>query len=284
MFTKYVGHGFDNIQVGQRDSRGVFIGFDGLTAADTGESSSMRRLEGANTVNLGLPEPQTISVPGDNGVKAIFVYDSETLPSGVVELSVTDSAMINTAQRTVALSEAGQTFTPFGLSGAIPRRFITLFTRLLQGQDTGAIGAEGFEHFLGLNIEWRYLGKAFGNRATNFDRWQVTANYADRLPDGRLISAVFPEVPGAKCIGFEVSSEYRISYSMLVGDGTVDDIVVANEPISTAKTLATLETTDFATNAITAVDQSAPYSVAMTTAPASGKFGIVRYEFENFAS
>src|SRR5688572_24586502 len=121
MFTKYVGHGFDSIQVGQRDSRGVFIGFDGLTAADTGESSSMRRLEGANTVNLGLPEPQTISVPGDNGVKAIFVYDSENLPSGVVELSVTDSLMINTAQRTVALSEAGQTFTPYGLSGAIMR-------------------------------------------------------------------------------------------------------------------------------------------------------------------
>ena len=97
------------------------------------------------------------------------------------------------------------------------------------------------------------------------------------------MSAVHTDVPGAKLLGWEISSLKRFSYSVLIGNASLQKIVTTHKPVSTATSIATLETTGFAVDTVAGVVTTAPYGLTLTGTPASGKIAVGRYQFENWA-
>jgi hypothetical protein len=281
-YAKYIGAGADSVQVAFTNSDGVFAGIDNLDASDTGSSSSMLRIEGANAADIQLGEPERVAVSGDDTAVALFTFENAELPPVVIEVAENNQTFNNLIQSTTAVSEGGHVITPFGLSGPVIPRMATLIMRQIKSTVSGSRGAAGFEGLLLPNTEWRKLGSPRQSRGVSYQRYFVTINYADRLLDGRLVSAIHTDVPGGKLLGWEISSLKRFSYSVLIGNNSLQKIVTANKPVSTATSIATLETTGFAVDTVAGVVTTAPYGLTLTGTPGSGKIAVGRYQFENW--
>ena len=282
-YAKYIGAGADSIQVGYVDANGVFVGIDNLDATDTGSSSSMLRIEGANAADIQLGEPERVAVAGDDGTVALFTFESADLPTAVIEVAENNQTFNNLIQSTTAVSEGGHVITAFGLQGAVVPRLATLIMRQIKSTVSGSRGAAGYEGLLLPNTTWRKLGSPRQTRGVSYQRYALDVNYADRLLDGRLVSAVFTDVPGAKLLGWEISSLYRFSYSTLIGNASLQKIVTSHKPVSVGTSFATIETTGVATDTVAGVVTSSPYGLTLTGTPGSGKIAVGRYQFVNWS-
>lgn len=279
--TKWAAGGWKSAQYAHRSPLGYMTGAAGLAVTDTGESSSMARYRGANTADVSQPEPTIVNIPGDNTTIAQFAFDGDGLMTFIMVMSIKDNDFHYAATGLQAIADGDTEAMPENQSGTQNPLFL-LFTRDLKSQKAGQVGAAGYEHLELYNCGVQYLGSAWGTKAAVEYRYRVTVNNVDVLPDGRLVSAVYPTAPGGLMPGITRTSDNLYSYSMLVGDGVETQIVTAYKPISIAKSKATLETTGFAADTVTAIDITAPYGITPTGTPASGKIAVARYEFLNY--
>lgn len=280
--TKWNGAGFDSLQWTHRSALGYLTGAANLTVANVGLSSSMARYRGANTSDFTLPAKTIVNIPGDDGTRATFQFDGDGLPTFNLDMSDFDAVFYAAA--------TGQTVVTDGDTQAVPMPFVggtsnvlgLMFTNRLKSQTAGQVGAAGYEHLELFNCECSYLGHAWNTKGAIVYRWQVVANNVDVLWDGRSVDAVYTTAPAGELGAVIRTSDNRFSYSVLVGDAAETDITTAYKPISIAKSKATLETTGFAADTVTAIDIVTPYGITPTGVPGSGKISVARYEFLNY--
>jgi hypothetical protein len=272
--------GFDALQYSYRSSAGALVGAANLVVTtDNGESSNMARYNGALSASITLPTPTEVNILGDDTRLAVYQFDGVNPIAFDVEMSVHDFAFKQAAEGVSYVTEAEEVMMPIGATGLTRNGLIALFTSRSKSQDSGSLNVAGYDHVLLFNTEWTDLGRGHAHQAANTRRWRVTANTSDTLPDGRLISTVFPTVPNGTCVGIEFHSANRVSFAAIMGDNTETDIVTPYKPVSTATTKATVETTGFAAATVSSVDVTDPYGLVLSAAPGAGKLAVGRYEF-----
>jgi hypothetical protein len=275
--------GFDALQYSRRSSAGVLVGAANLTpTTDDGESSGMARYNGALSASITLPTPTEVNILGDDTRLAVYQFDGVNPVAFDVEMSVHDFAFKQAAEGVSYVTEAEEVMMPIGATGLTRNGLIVLFTSQAKSYDSGSLNVAGFSHVLLFNTEWTDLGRGHAHQAANTRRWRVTANMSDTLPDGRLISTVFPTVPGGQAVGFEFTSTNRVSYAAIMGDATETDIITPYKPVSVETSKATVETTGFAAATVSSVDVTDPYGIVLSAAPGAGKLAVSRYEFQNY--
>lgn len=86
-----IGAGFRYIYYGVLNASGILIG-NTTTGATQGAAvgHSLIRLEGAQTIPIGLPEDEIVTVLGDDAPMVSFNFPGAELPSGVLELARRD--------------------------------------------------------------------------------------------------------------------------------------------------------------------------------------------------
>jgi hypothetical protein len=278
---EFAAAGFDSLQWSYRNTNGWHAGEANLTAANTGISSNMARFRGASSFAFAIPAPPTVAVQGDDGLLASFQFDtSDVLTFNMVTTGM-DFDFLNAVQGTAIVTEGEWETTPGIITGAVRPQMILLASRRIKGL-AGSSGDSGFEHLEIINAEISYLGSSRDFQAANQHNWQVTLNFADTLPDGRAVNAVHADAPNGELSFRMFTTAARFSYATLVGDNSVTQVTTSYKPITTARAKATLETSGFAANTVTAIDTTAPYGVTGTGTPASGKAFVVRYEFLNY--
>lgn len=280
--TKWVAAGWDSLQWTFRSSLGYLTGSAGLTVANTGTSSSMARYRGANTADFALPAPTIVNIPGDDGTRAVFMFDGDGLPTFTMEMSDFDTVFYAAATGLTVVTDGETEAVPMAFAGGSANALGLMFTNRLKSQKAGQVGAAGYEHLELFNCECRYLGRGYNTKGAVVYRWQVIANNVDTLWDGRDLSSVYTTAPNGELGAVIRTSDNRFSYSVLVGDNAVTAVTTAYKPISTAKSKATVETTGFAADTVTAIDTTAPYGITPTATAGSGKIQTVRYEFVNY--
>lgn len=278
-FDQFTAAGADAAQWGYRAAGGWFAGKDNLTTADTGDSSPMARLRGLKSADISLPDPTEVQVTGDNTVLQVFTFDSGTKPTFNLETGVTDFTFEGAIQNLSPVIEAGKTMLPFSVPSAPQQPMIMIFTRDAASQDVATYGDAGYDHLILLNVGIKPLGGAFTYQGEKVQRYRCTLNDSLLMPDGRTISSVLGvERAGA----IMMTSQNRITYTAFVGDGTVKIIVPEYEPVSLGTTLATIQTTNFATDTVASIDTTDPFGVTLTGTPASGKYAVALTEFVQF--
>jgi hypothetical protein len=279
-YTAVTKAGFDSLQWGYRSTAGYFTGgVTNLAATDTGDSSNMTRYNGALNANITLPTPTEVNILGDDTRIAIFQFDGTENIAFDMEMSVNDFRFLAAISGVANVTESAEVMQPFGMTGVTRAGMILLFSSKAKSQDSGTLNSAGYSHLLLMNCEVTDLGAGSAHQAGSTRRYRVTANLSDTLPDGRTVATVFPTVPGGKCAGIEFHSVNRVSYAVLVGDAAEDTITTAYDPVSTATTKATVETTGFAAATVSSVSA---LSIVLNAAPGSGKFAPARYEFVSF--
>jgi len=157
-----------------------------------------------------------------------------------------------------------------------------MLTRQSKSLVTGSTGAKLYEHLEIPRAEVSFLGSALNFQGAAEYNWSVTVNPTDVLPDGRSVSTVFTDAPDGMVSYILHSSDYRMTRTAFVGDGTITAIPISYKAASAGKTHATVETTGFAAGTVSSVSTSSPYTATLSAAPGSGKFSIVTHQFLNF--
>lgn len=276
--TKYNAAGFTILEWSYIATSGYITGAANLTAANVGISSSVARHRGANTADFSLPAPTVVNIPGDDTTRAIFQFDGDGLPTFVLEMSDKDNAFYAAALGLASVTDGDWQATPVAASGVTGNALFLKLSRRLKSQTAGQVGAAGYEHLVLPRCEAKPLGSGYGTKAAAVWRWQITVNNTDTMPDGRTVASVFADAPSGEITGFNVTTDYFWTYSSFVGDNAITSPVLAQKPISTAKTKATVETTGFASGTVSAVDTTTPYGYTLSAAPGTGKFAIARHE------
>ena len=272
--------GFDNVQWAYRGSNGIMVGTDNLATTDTGSSSSMARLLGANAAPISVGTPTVVDIQGDNTVIETFQFRSGTSIQFQLTVTVSDFNFDGAISNSTVYDLGDWAWSAGDPENDEIPPMVLLLSRNAKSKASGAIGAKMWEHVIIPNAQVTFVSTDYTFQGAAQYIYNVIASPVDVMPDGRTVTSLF----GKPTIKFHRwTSPNRVSMSALVGDGTADDVVLANQPIAVANTKATVETTGFALDEITAVDTTDPFGATLTTAPASGKYAVVMYEFDDFS-
>lgn len=273
------GAGYDSIQVGGRDSTGVFNGFARLAATDTNVDSGMYRLLGANAASLTRGERTLVPINGDNTNLANFAFGNPQLPKIGVTQAGKDFTFDNFATGLTSDDYGDILINPGIPDDITPDAMVVLLSRNALDQGTGA---QVWNHALIFNATAEETENAYGFQAAASFGYSLTQNKASRTPYGMLCSDVFAT---KKLAWVSITSPYRLTMHCYVGDGTNGAALVVDQtPISTALSRVFVDIagtwTEVTPTGVTPSTKT--ITVASGDKPATGRLRIDLYAFDQW--
>lgn len=268
---EFASAGLAAIQIGARNSSGLFQGYGKLTASDTGDVSGMRRVRGAVTGANPVPDITRIRNRGDDGYIATHLFEAEP-PEFNLEFESTDIEVeaFLTSATILALGE----WDMAGRGQGIPTLQDTtvLMCRQTESQEVGATG-NGYENLLIASAKFRptpgdYSWQAVGTSVLNGAADRVTT-----LPWGATVTSAIGQ---SDLMTMTWMSTFPCTMVALVGDGAEDEFVLPYAPSTVARTKAWRTDTGAALT-VSSVNSGAK-SITLSAAPASGLLVVVLLE------
>lgn len=215
---------------------GRFAGFAGLTAADTGDSSGMRRLRGVIRVPVaGAPPPDRVPRIADGGVIANFTRANTDVRRFTLEMAGPDldfEAMIQNASKYV-LGEWDMGLRDTDVAPTL--KFVLIATRYADSQESTSLNEKGYENLICLNASITPLGDS-GMAVEEFGgaSYDVVLDKVATTPWGIAMATAFGVTNGGRTV--VLASEYPLTMQAFIGDNTIDDIPLDYHPLTAAKT------------------------------------------------
>lgn len=279
VYDKWIAAGLDSIQVFQRSATGhITGGLTALTSANTNTYSEGYRAIGANNAPVSRPDVGRVNVPGDDIVLGQFQFAATELPSFTLTMSAMDMDFAEMLTGIAPYDLAGGTTHP-GVPDYVTRRNVTLLlSRQAQSQVTGSLGAQMWEHLWLLNCSMVLTSNPFQYQTAATWDWNVTVSKSGVLPWGATTVETYNLPSMTEVIQ---TATYRMTAGAFVGNNSADTITTIQDPVSAAHAKAYVQTVDneFASATVSSVGTN---SVTLGAAPASGKFAVVVYGFENW--
>lgn len=260
-----IAAGFDRIFYGVVNVSGFVIGYD-LTGAVAGNISGqgLRRLEGARTLPIGLPEDEIVTVTGDNEPKASFKFPGADLPSGVLDLAVRDMDFEALVQGTRVETIGDMSVGVLGPSGATNPDICLLLMRKSKKMGPGVRGVSAWEILFVPRCNISPLGVELTERQFNPYRYGINVSKSDRQPWGATFTT---GVHGTTDAPFSpVESDNPVMLHTHIGDASRTLFNLAIPPKTNAKVhiyengVKQTVTTDYTQSGVATTHVGAPAS------------------------
>lgn len=202
-------------------------GVDGQMS--NGDTEELLRAYGAKTADVSVPEPEVVTITGDDQALGIFTFPSNALPSFVMEFGQSDYALASQTQNTSIYTVA--TYYDVQLLGPNDPQFndiVLVMTSQAKSKESGSDGESGWHHLIAPRAQMSYLGAALNERGEKTFRYQVTINKFSRFPWGQAL----PEatIGTASAVMFEWFTERRISFVTYIQGGAGGTITLDRTP------------------------------------------------------
>lgn len=191
MADSIIGAGFNYLFYGVVNSSGYLQGNTaaGATAgAQAGEG--MKRLIGARTMPFALPEPEIITVTGDNEPKVSFQFPNAEIVNGVFEMAARDPDFDALVKGVKAQIIGTLTSLPLDPSGATSPTMMLLAQRKGKDVEAGSVGVALWEHVLALSADVTPLYADIEERTFNPYRYAMNLSKRDRAGWGATLTVV----------------------------------------------------------------------------------------------
>ena len=224
MSNQTIRAGLDWVSVGLLDEDGWNIG--GTAAGPTAGTQllvPMRRLKGAKTAELPVPDPQVVTATGDNKPLAQFVFPANTLPAGAVTAAISDLDLEALLQRSLVETFGNQRI---GVLASENISFVNM-CMILQGpaRDGDDPTIEEWAGYYVLTGNMVPVGDdGYTEVTVGTDRYYITTNPARRKLWGATLSAVDNGTLRAAIMRFK--NPYPIQVEVGLGNGTEDTFIV----------------------------------------------------------
>lgn len=267
--------GFDCIFYAQNDDDGFPLGGTGVATAGDIDGSPALRLDGANTVDMSIPESEIVNVLGDDKPMVNFSFLAANLPQGALEVAAKDLDAMGYFSNVTPRTQAGIKQLPLGTSNVPASVALIVQQQAKSWQD----GFEGIPKRSGYYVpacELRPLGAPYTQRAHNMQRYSINASNAARHIWGETFSIANDTVENAPIIDMSMDDlvhqhAFRGNAIRTVFNLRYTPLVPATRSSVTVEGVLQTYTVDYAiaTNVLTFV-----------AAPANNARIIVSYEFD----
>ena len=258
------------------NSAGYPCGTAGTLA--NGSDASMGELVGPESLNLALQQPRQVSIPGSDGVQAIYFFEPETLPNGQMVLGNIDLTLWAKSQGTKVYAD-GDFDVVIGQPDSPTYANLTIMTlSQAKSAQSGSVGNAGFMVKIYPRCQIIPIGDSGLSNATgsNFTH-QIIANKFDTLPWGAALGTTNHGTTKGAVYG-PFYSENRVMLHTHIGDGSDTTLTLAKTPAATNGNKIKLWQDG------TAKTYTTHYSASGTTftfvsAPTAAMASVVRYEY-----
>jgi hypothetical protein len=260
-----IAAGFDRIFWGVVNTNGFVIGYD-TTGAVAGNISGqgLRRLEGARTLPVGVPEDEIVTVTGDNEPKTSFKFPSADLPSGVLETAVRDLDFEALVQGTRVETVGDMSVGTLAPSGSTNPDICLLLMRKAKKMGPGVRGVSAWEILFIPRCSITPLGAELTERQFNPYRYSINISKSDRLPWGATFTTALHGTTDVALV--PVESDNPVMLHTHIGDASRVLFNLAIVPKTNAKVniyengVKQTVTTDYTQNGVATTHTGAPAS------------------------
>lgn len=269
MAESVIAAGFRVIWYGTRDSSGIFIG--GTATAPTAGAaagSGMIRLNGARTIPITIPDPVIVPVTGDDEPEVSFEFDSESLPNGVLEMSVRDNTFEALVQGTKVQTVGDLDISVIDPKGRSSVDMCFLLSRVAKSWKPGERGAKKWENLWIGSATVKPLYASVEQRTFSPYRYSLNVSRADRVgwttvnetEHGTTAASIFP-----------IDSDNPLHLKRFTGNNSQQTFTLDYAPVSAAKTyvyvndLRQTVTTDYSISGTSLIFVVAPTSNAVVS-------------------
>lgn len=270
-----IGSGFRVVYAGLIDADGYLVGGYAAAAAGITGGSGMERVYGAKTINPSIPEPSTVTQTGDDGVLASEQFSSDSLPTGVLELGVHNSAFAAFVEGTIVDTIGGIELGLQGTNTADKPIAVLLLSR--RARDL--TGGRKWENKIVPAASITDLGEDYTERAYTPYRYAFSANTTPRLPWGVLLNLTDNGATLAPIL--TPNADNPVMMHAFTGDAAQDDFILDFTPVSAADVHVYVEgvlkvlTTDYTVNLATKT-----ITFGVGDIPAADARIVVLYEYD----
>lgn len=235
MAEKTIAAGFRYLWYGVIDSSGYFIGSTtSAPAAGDTSGSAMLRLDGARTLPVNIGEPDVVVVSGDDEPMVSFEFDSETLPSGVIELAQRNNTFDALIQGTSVESIGDLELSVLDPKDRASQSMCLLLSRRAKSWLTGSKGVKKWENLFIPRCTIKPLFTSVEQRTFTPYQYAVNLSRSDRTgwstvsinQHGTTAASMFP-----------IDSDNPLQpLARFTGNNSQQTFTLPYEPISGAKT------------------------------------------------
>lgn len=259
---KVASAGAELVQYGCVDSTGYFIGGTG-TAPVAGNAAGLPllTLEGVKNFPFVPNAPERLTVTGDDGAIAQFLWNPIELPSGDTTFSVSDQDFAALAMSTLVHDLGGYSFVGIQPGDVTYRDLCFLVTARAVSRTTASAGSSMYYNYLIMKANAFYQGRdAFAERAEAAFIYNLIANRASNYPWGLAFSDA--NNGDDDFVVMEFTSGYKPTMHAFTGNNTETTFTPLGKNVAE----------DSANNVLAYVNGAA--ITWATGAPGAGEFGI----------
>lgn len=246
-----------------------------LTAPAAGAASGARFLEGAKSANRSIPDPEMTPVTGEDGeLYHEYEWSSNASRRFTIEAAIEDLFLAGLAQNMPVTGWLGGQYTPEDIAAVnVPNVMAIIQRRSKRLADGGGVWS-GEVLF---NATVRYLGSAgYTERGAAVFRWSLSPQPSGYDQLGFTLFDNNGQQKFARVQAFQ-GLPYPLTAVAIKGNAIVTQFSLDKAPVSTTYTDGIVER---ARASIASVVTAAPFSASFSSAPASGKRGLVWHLFQ----
>lgn len=249
------------------DSNGEPSGND-TTALSNGESKGSYWFRGIQELSTGLPETDTVAIPGDDSVLGNISFSSDAPREFVVNMGLMDLELEKRLQNTEIEEVAGASIGVADTPDAV------LATVSLIVQSKAIInGRASWSGFIYPLVQLQPLNReTFGGRTAGVIRYKGVAQPAFNRPWGTTIRSRGGSDISAYALPF--TSDYPMT--MHAFRGAITSFTVDKTPVSADKTSAFV---DKVALTVSSVNTPTPRLITLSGAVAAGRPGMAVYQY-----
>lgn len=202
-----------------------------------GSGAELARLYGVKTADVSVPDPEVVTITGDDGTLGIFTFPSNELPSFILEVGQSDYTLASETQNTNVYTIG--TYYDIQLQQPNDPQFndvMLVFTSQAKSKESGSDGESGWHHLIAPKAQMSYLGAAFNERGEKTFRYQVVINKFSRYPWGQNLNINAEGTQSAAM--FEWFTERRVAFFTYIQSGSGGSIVLDRTPLAANRVMA----------------------------------------------
>lgn len=271
----------------------AFIGFLDLngnltggtpTAPANGTASDLRNVLGIKSVPSTTPTQDVVQSTGDDTLLGEFPFDSIATRLYTATTAAYDMDLNGYLSGSAVAALGDGLMGLEDMSGAVIPDTLWITQARTKKQDVGVEGKKAWSGFIEPLCTTTFLGRdAYTERAAAVYNWSVTPQLATQAPWGVTLASHFTVASGRR---IPFTFDNPIAMTVLYGNASLAIIPVRHQPISAAKVFAYTIPAGYSTGGVAAtvssVSTTAPYTVTLSVAPATGSKTVIVYEFQTF--
>lgn len=229
-FDEFIAAGVDLCFYGTVDEEGILVGGTATAPANGNATGNvMTRLKAVQSADLSIPQPDEVSIGGDNRSNGTFTFASEDTPSFTLQQGIFQMILDALQQGTKVMTDGGTKMGVLAPNDYDPADMCWVLQSPAKKKNQGVSGLKGWMGYvIPISTGFPIGPDGMNTRAGKANRTRITTQPADKLFTGVPIDDTNFGTEGGCIVPF--TNDFPLYFQRFTGDGDEDTFTLWKAP------------------------------------------------------